>query len=259
MQKKSAVGSDAASVRCADVSDVRRIIWKGNVEQIVADLNGAEGVSALLDAPAIFSDFDQGMELCRQLRERANTLWQTVLATVPCRELLYSMRMAGCLRVVVLSDVPATAEETGRLREFGFDYALGSQEQGKGNVENAAYSVAEREAIVDRLPGLHAVQYDLAVAYFKAGRYSEVMQPLGKAMTLRFPANELCLNLLACLSAARQYPDMAYGALVPADRGWPHPTVLRNRMLLRSWLESGGEGGEGPLVPEAKGSPLPAQ
>jgi hypothetical protein len=101
--------------------------------------------------------------------------------------------------------------------------------------------VAEREAVAELLPGLHAAQFDLAVAYYRARRFGDVMRPLGKAMVLRFPMNELCLNLLACLSAARHYPDMAAGLLDQAGHGCPHPVVFRNRGLLRSWMESGGD------------------
>lgn len=190
-----------------------------------------------------FSDHDEAIAMCRRMRELdMNVLWTAVIADPPCRELLREMRLAGCQRLELFLEPDVDAVNALELvREFGFDYTISNIDGTPYACDRPRYTVAEREEIARRLPGLHSVQFDLAVAYYRAGRIHDVMLPLGKAMTLRFPVNELCLNLLACLSAAKHYPDMAAGLLRQAQHGCPHPVVLRNRSLLRSWLESGGD------------------
>ena len=213
-----------------------------DVEAVVAGLADTECTNAHFEDAALFANSDRGLALCRSMaREGVNLLWSARLDGVPGSELLRAMRLAGCRRLIFAAEPGLTGEERKRLREFGFDYGFVRADGSTAGPERAAYTVAELEAVADRLPALHAVQFDLAVAYFKARRFEDVMRPLGKAMTLRFPANELCLNLLACLSAARHYPDVAAGLLAQAGHAWPHPVVMRNRSLLRSWLESGGD------------------
>jgi len=193
------------------------------------------------DDASLFADANRAMAVCREMRRRGvNVLWSARVGDLPGRELLREMRLAGC-QVLDARPGPVEASGLGRAREFGFDVRPGG---GAGQADigaPAGYTVAEREAVADLLPGLHAAQFDLAVAYYRARRFSEVMRPLGKAMVLGFPMNELCLNLLACLSAARHYPDVAAGLLDQAGYGCPHPVVFRNRGLLRSWMESGGD------------------
>jgi hypothetical protein len=198
----------------------------------------------LLDfaGPEFFADCDRGMELCAGMRELdINVLWVAHMECVPKAELLRAMRLAGCQRIEFRLG-PADASEALLLaRGFGFDIRLSRLDGGSYVTDRISYTVAEREAVAELLPGLHAAQFDLAVAYYRARRFGDVMQPLGKAMILRFPMNELCLNLLACLSAAKHYPDMAAGLLDQAGHGCPHPVVFRNRGLLLSWMESGGD------------------
>ncbi len=206
-----------------------------------------------------FADHEQGLDLCLQMRSlNVNVLWSAVVTNPVSRDLLHAMRLAGCQRLDVRVGSDGAVDVLNHAREFGFDLTLYSRNGSSFASDRTSYTVAEREAIVERLPGLHSVQFDLAVAYFKARRFNEVMLPLGKAMTLRFPMNELCLNLLACLSAARHYPDQAAGLLDQAGYGWPHPVVLRNRVLLKSWLESGGDvkGVRLVLDPESAGASL---
>lgn len=189
-----------------------------------------------------FADHDRAVALCREMRQLdINVLWTATLTAVPKRELLEEMRLAGCHRLIMFLEPDAAVDSLSAAREFGFDICIRNVDGTSYACDRTQYTVAEREAIVDRLPGVHAVQFDLAVAYFKARRFSDVMLPLGKAMTLRFPVNELCLNLLACLSAAKHYPDIAAGLLEQAGHGTPHPVVFRNRGLLKSWLQSGGD------------------
>ncbi|MBG0789775.1 MAG: hypothetical protein H0S80_04665 [Desulfovibrionaceae bacterium] len=204
---------------------------------------GERGLAALaFDDPVLFRDHASAVAMCESMRVLdMNVLWSARLDTVPTGGLLKAMRMAGCQQVDMTLDPDEAAEGLFWARRYGFEVGLGNGEGASYVAERIGYTVAEREEIAGRLPGLHAAQFDLAVAYFKARRYRDVMLPLGKAMTLGFPLNELCLNLLACLSAAKHYPGQAAGLLAQASYGCPHPVVFRNRELLKSWLESGGD------------------
>lgn len=201
------------------------------------------GLRALVfDDPAIFADRDRAVRMCHQMRvNELNVLWSALLDTVPTDGLLRAMRMAGCQRLDMTLGPDEAVEGLFWARRYGFEVRISNVGGTPYTTDKISYTVAEREAIAERLPGLHAVQFDLAVAYFKDRRYRDVMHPLGKAMTLGFPLNELCLNLLACLSAARHYPDQAAGLLDQAVYGCPHPVVFRNRELLRAWLAGGGD------------------
>jgi len=192
--------------------------------------------------PEFFADHERAMDMCRDMRVlEMNVLWSAQIDTVPTDELLKAMRLAGCQHVDMQLDPDRAVDGLALARKYGFEVRVRNVDGTPYASDRISYSVAEREAVAGRLPGQHAAQFDLAVAYYKARRYSEVMLPLGKAMTLRFPKNELCLNLLACLSAAKHYPDQAAGLLDLAGYGCPHPVVFRNRRLLKSWLESGGD------------------
>jgi len=189
-----------------------------------------------------FDDPTQGIELCRAMRAiDMNVLWNAQLHAPPPPALLREMRLAGCQRLELFLDPDDAVVSLMAARKFGFDIAIRNADGTPYATDRTLYSVMERQIICERLPGLHSVQFDLAVALYKARRYREVMLPLGKAMTLGFPVNELCLNLLACLSAAKHYPDMAAGLLEQAQYGCPHPVVFRNQRKLRDWLESGGD------------------
>jgi len=189
-----------------------------------------------------FANHERAITMCRDMRVREmNALWGAQFATAPTDGLLKAMRLAGCQHVDMLLEPDEALDALNLARKYGFEVRIRNVDGTPYASDRIFYTVADREAIAERLPGLHTVQFDLAVAYYKTRRYSEVMLPLGKAMTLRFPKNELCLNLLACLSAAKHYPDLAAGLLDQAGYGCPHPVVFRNRKLLKSWLESGGD------------------
>ena len=202
-----------------------------------------QGLSALsFDDSAMFRDHTHAVAMCEEMRLREiRVLWSAALDTVPTDGLLKAMRLAGCQQVDMMLDPDEAVEGLFWARRYGFEVRIRNVDDTPYTAERISYTVAEREAIAERLPGLHAVQFDLAVAYYGARRFNEVMLPLGKAMTLGFPLNELCLNLLACLSAAKHYPDQVAGLLTQAGYGCPHPVVFRNRALLKSWLESGGD------------------
>jgi len=209
------------------------------LEQVVME----RGLAALtFNDPAMFRDHAKVVAMCEDMRVREmKVLWSACLDRVPTDGFLKAMRLAGCQQVDMMLDSDEAVEGLFWARRYGFDVRLRNVDGAPYIAERISYTVAEREAIAERLPGLHAAQFDLAVAYYGARRYADVMLPLGKAMTLGFPLNELCLNLLACLSAAKHYPDQAAGLLVQAGYGCPHPVVFRNRALLKSWLESGGD------------------
>ncbi|BCS87737.1 hypothetical protein [Pseudodesulfovibrio sediminis] len=192
--------------------------------------------------PSAFSDYAKAIAMCEGMRIRdINVLWSAKLNTVPTDALLRAMRLAGCQHLDMMLPPEEAVEGLFWARRYGFDFRLRNVDGTPYVAEKISYTVAEREEIAERLPGLHSAQFDLAVSYFKARRLDNVMLPLGKAMTLGFPMNELCLNLLACLSAAKHYPEQAAGLLAQAGYGCPHPVVFRNRALLKSWLESGGD------------------
>ncbi|BDQ36749.1 hypothetical protein SYK_11090 [Pseudodesulfovibrio nedwellii] len=224
------------------------------LEQAVSD----RGLATLtFNDSEMFRDHAKVVAMCENMRIREiKILWSANLDRVPTDGLLKAMRLAGCQQVDMMLDSDDAVEGLFWARRYGFDVRVRNVNGTPYIAEKISYTVGEREAIAERLSGLHAAQFDLAVAYYGARRYSDVMLPLGKAMTLGFPVNELCLNLLACLSAAKHYPDQAAGLLVQAGYGCPHPVVFRNRALLKSWLESGGDIKGIRLELEAAGSTL---
>ncbi|WP_319467723.1 hypothetical protein [uncultured Pseudodesulfovibrio sp.] len=231
----------------------------GTVAELAKTIEEKQLSSLLFVDAEFFSDEESGIELCLRMRTLdINVLWSAVITDDVSRELFREMRLSGCQRLDMRLAPDDAERGLAHAREFGFDVSICNVDGTPYASDRITYDVSEREAIAEGLPGLHSVQFDLAVAYFKARRFSEVMLPLGKAMTLRFPMNELCLNLLACLSAAKHYPTMAAGLLDQAGYGWPHPVVLRNRTLLKSWLESGGDvkGVRLMLDPEGTGASL---
>ncbi|WP_419784854.1 hypothetical protein [Pseudodesulfovibrio sp.] len=96
----------------------------------------------------------------------------------------------------------------------------------------------ELEAVVIRLPGVHSVEFDLAVAQFMAGDYDKGKGPLAKSVALRFPASELSLNLAACLYVALEHPEVAEDRSVMKGLNSLAPVIMRNSRLVSSWLEN---------------------
>lgn len=213
-----------------------------DVTPLQETVNDNSLVSLAFDDPAFFRDHGRAIAMCEEMRVRGiNILWTARMDTVPTGGLLKAMRLAGCQSLDMYLDPEEAVEGLFWGRHYGFELRLRNVDGAPYTAERITYSVADREAIAERLPGLHSAQFDLAVAYYKARRLENVMLPLGKAMTLGFPMNELCLNLLACLSAAKHYPEQVAGLLDQAGYGCPHPVVFRNKELLKSWLQSGGD------------------
>ncbi|QJB58241.1 hypothetical protein [Pseudodesulfovibrio sp. zrk46] len=239
MRSKS-VGKDGQGVTMPTAA----IRWDGKTSlgNIAREIRKRNLQSLIIADNEFFADQAIAIGICQEMRRlNINVLWAATMRVKPNRELLREMRMAGCVRLLLYLAPDHAVETLMNARDFGFDICIRNVDGTPYASDRTYYTVAEREAIAKRLPDLHTAHFDLAVAYFKTGRYNEVMHPLGKAMTLRFPINELCLNLLACLSAVKHYPDMAAGLLRQAQNGSPHPVVFRNKSLLKSWLESGGD------------------
>eukprot|EP00831_Metopus_contortus_P001189 TRINITY_DN10427_c0_g4_i1.p3 TRINITY_DN10427_c0_g4~~TRINITY_DN10427_c0_g4_i1.p3 ORF type:complete len:211 (-),score=46.41 TRINITY_DN10427_c0_g4_i1:83-715(-) len=183
----------------------QRPLFRHGVVQFDGDWNldavarevAERGLTVLVfDDPDMFLDRGKVVDMCLDMRVRdIDVLWSACLATVPTGGLLKSMRLAGCQRVDMMLNPDEAVEGLFWARRYGFEVRIRNTDGMPYVAERIFYTVAEREAIAERLSGLHAAQFDLAVAYFKAQRYSDVMLPLGKAMTLGFPLNELCLNL----------------------------------------------------------------
>jgi len=145
------------------------------------------------------------------------------------------LRVAALLAALVSPLARAADRDANELERLFRDGMTAPQE------DRLRSAIEAFQTILANDPSLHRARLELAVAYYRAGRLGDVMLPLGKAMTLRFPMNELCLNLLACLSAAKHYPEQAAGLLDQAGYGCPHPVVFRNRELLKAWLAGGGD------------------
>ena len=209
-----------------------------DVPTIIAALARSEARYAHFEDPALFADAARCMQLCVVMQERRlKLLWSARMDGPFGGGRLRLMRMAGCRRIVACVPDEALLEAREQLREFGLEYVFLRPGGAVLESRNDEYSVAEREAVAVRLPGVPAVQFELAVTRFMAGSYGKVMQPLARAVALGFPASELSLNLAACLKTVLDHPDLAEGRSVLAGPGAPHPVVMRNRRLMRSWLE----------------------
>jgi len=218
-----------------------RWIEGADVQGILADLAKSDARYVHFEDPALFADAGLCLQLCVMLRERRiNILWSARMDGAFGGGRLRMMRMAGCRKIIAAVEGDALVDLREQAREVGLEYVLIRSDGTVLNSGEDGYSVEEREAVAERLPGVHSVQYDLAVACFKAGQFDQVMGPLGRAVALGFPATELSLNLLACMKAVKEFPGVADGRSVQTIPGSPHPVVLRNRRLVRFWLESGG-------------------
>jgi len=109
-------------------------------------------------------------------------------------------------------------------------------------------TVAECEAALHRLPGLHAAHLDLAAAYTYAGRLDAAERHARLAMELGYPVPAIALNYLACLAAQRGDLPAARGHLNEAmQQPSPHPMIAANYERLTKWTEAGGAEAGRPL------------
>jgi radical SAM superfamily enzyme YgiQ (UPF0313 family)/Flp pilus assembly protein TadD len=111
------------------------------------------------------------------------------------------------------------------------------------------FTVAEREAVVELLPGVHAVHLELANAYLKAARLDEAEAALSTAQALGFPIPGAIDNQRACLALARGDVDAALAVLERGLERVSHPLLEGNRQILLRWMETPAElRGPAPLL-----------
>ena len=98
------------------------------------------------------------------------------------------------------------------------------------------YSVAERQAIVERLPTLHSAQVDLANACLRAGQLDAAEAALDRAEAWGFPMPAMIDNQRACIALTRSKPEQALALLDQAVARTPSRILTVNRQNLRRWL-----------------------
>ena len=109
-------------------------------------------------------------------------------------------------------------------------------------------SVAEREAVVERLPDVHAVHLELAHACLRAGRLDDAEAALGRAEALGFPIPGAIDNQRACVALARGNVGDALAVLERGLDRVAHPLLKVNRQILLTWMQTPGELRAGPPV-----------
>jgi radical SAM superfamily enzyme YgiQ (UPF0313 family) len=105
-----------------------------------------------------------------------------------------------------------------------------------GAIEGFDDTVAEREAVVETLPGLSAAHLELANAYLRAGRLDDSGRAIDRAQALGFPIPAMLDNQRACVALARGEAGEAAALLERAHAHHPHPLVTANKARLRGWL-----------------------
>lgn len=215
---------------------------RGSLEGMLASAADSGASSLLFVGKGAFASKEIGLQTCDVIRKsQLPMLWNARLWSEPDSEVLKAMRFAGCRRLELHMDDATLEMVLPQVLALGFAVCVRHPDGSPYALEQIEYSLEEREVLAVQHPELHMVQFELAVAYFKAERLSDVMQPLGRAMTLGFPATPLCLNLLACLGAAKHYPEMAAGLLYQAGHWSTHPVVARNASRLEKWLANNGD------------------
>lgn len=213
-----------------------------SVKDLAVFVKANDLTSLVFNDRLFFEDEKNAIAMCREMTDFGiNVLWTAHLWKTPSGDLLQAMRLAGCQRLEMHLSSDAAVPALQAAREFGFDICISNVDGTPYATDKIHYSINERVIIADRFPNLHMAQFELAAAYYEAGRLKDVMNPLGKAMMLGFPMNELCLNLLACLSAAKHYPDLAAGLLDQARYNGPSPIVMGNRQQMANWYATRGD------------------
>jgi len=101
-----------------------------------------------------------------------------------------------------------------------------------GAVDGFERGVADREAVVERFPGLHAAHLELANAYYRAGRFGDAEDELDRAADLGFPIPAMIANQRACIALAGGDSEVA-ALLQQALADYRHPLVAANLERLR--------------------------
>jgi len=113
-------------------------------------------------------------------------------------------------------------------------------------------SIAELEAILERLDGHHAAHVDLAGALYEAGRLDEAEQHVRRALELGYPCPGLAQNYLACIAYRRGDIEGMQAAFLTAAKTDPqHDVLIRNVQAARAWFRDRGPERELPLALDA--------
>jgi len=116
---------------------------------------------------------------------------------------------------------------------------------GIGALNGFEYTVEEREAVLDHLPGLPIVHVELANAYFRHGQLDKAEAALHRAEELGFPITNMLLNQHACICLARNQIDQALHYLEKACHAFPDKIVRNNLDRLNSWIANRAQGQAG--------------
>ncbi len=110
------------------------------------------------------------------------------------------------------------------------------------------YTAAQRQEVLERLPGLHAAHLDLAAACFAEGDMAGAGAAVEQALQLGYPLPGLCCNLRACLAAAAGDIQTALEELIAAKGHGLHAVVERNIAAAQRWIRVGGPDSGMPLI-----------
>lgn len=104
-----------------------------------------------------------------------------------------------------------------------------------------AASVADCQAILERLGDYHAAHLDLGAAYYGEGQLELAREHFERALHLNHPLPGLVHNYLACIAAKRFNLQLVQHHLRQAlNEDRYHYVVARNAEALRRWLVEGG-------------------
>lgn len=101
--------------------------------------------------------------------------------------------------------------------------------------------VAERRAILERLPDYHGAHMDLGGACFQEGLLDEAERCFRRALDLGYPLPGLVYNYLACIAKVRGDIQAMMDLFTTAAKVDPqHFVLIRNVRAARAWFAAGG-------------------
>jgi radical SAM superfamily enzyme YgiQ (UPF0313 family) len=114
-------------------------------------------------------------------------------------------------------------------------------------------SVADAQAILERVGDYHAAHLDLAGAYYRDGQLGPAEQHARRALELGYPSPGIIYNYLACIAAARSdIRAMQEHFLAGAKADPQHHILMSNVERARRWFRQQGPELGLPLVLEAR-------
>jgi len=123
-------------------------------------------------------------------------------------------------------------------------------ERHKGGRSYHTDSVADCQAVLQRLGDFHGAHLDLAGAYYRAGELSAAEQHARRALQLGTPVPGLAHSYLACSAARRGDYDRMQAHLTDALGDLQHQKLVDNLRLVDEWVKRDGP---------ARGLPLELQ